>query len=140
MVIGVFLLIGLAVIVGAVIFAFTRFEEPETITETTPDTNFNAGFDKSALDDSNNYFEEMEKIKRREDKAEKARLAREKAKEDELRRQAETNKSDKPVTVVRVTDTPPRQPTPRVSPSSQSSNGTNRNTPPTPMQRKQNGV
>ncbi len=139
MVIGVFLLIGLAVIVGAVIFAFTRFEEPETITETTPDTNFNAGFDKSALDDSNNYFEEMEKIKRREDKAEKARLAREKAKEDELRRQAETNKSDKPVTVVRVTDTPPRQPTPRVSPSSQSSNGTNRNTPPTPMQRKQMG-
>lgn len=139
MVIGVFLLVGLAVIVGAVIFAFTRFEDPETVTDTTPDTNFNAGFDKSALDDSNNYFEEMEKIKRREEKAEKERLAREKAKEDELRRQVEASNQDKPVTVVRVTDTPPRQPTPRISPSSQPSNGTNRNTLPTPMQRKQMG-
>lgn len=138
MIIGIFLLIGLAVIIGAVILAFTQFDEPELVIETATDTNFNAGFDKSSLDDSNNYFKEMEKRKQREEQAEKARLAREKA-EYELNQQTNVSKQDKPVTIVRVTDTPPRQPPPQITSSSQTSSGTNKNTPPTPMERKQMG-
>ncbi|WP_223823900.1 TrbI/VirB10 family protein [Candidatus Enterovibrio escicola] len=139
MAIGTFLLIGLAVIICAVIFAFSRFDEPKIVIHTTPENNFNAGFDKSTIDESIAFFKEMNRVKEREKQAEKERLAREKEKEYELRRQAKANKHDNPVTVVRVTDTLPPQPTPSVSPASQPANKTNKHDPPTPMQRKQRG-
>ncbi|WP_394142888.1 TrbI/VirB10 family protein [Vibrio chagasii] len=143
-VIGAFLLIGLAVIVGAALFSFGQFDEPEIVEPTVADTNFNAGFDKSALDDSNNYFDEMERQKEREEAAEKARLARAQA-QIEAQQQAEADKAKPPVVVERKTNTPPRQPTPRVTPSQSSRNNSsrgssNKNAPPTPEQRKLMGA
>ncbi|MFA0073417.1 TrbI/VirB10 family protein [Vibrio cyclitrophicus] len=141
-VIGAFLLIGLAVIVVSALFAFGQFDEPEIVEPTVADTNFNAGFDKSALDDSNNYFDEMERQKEREEAAEKARLARAQA-QIEAQQQAEADKAKPPVVVERKTNTPPRQPEPRVAQSSRnnSSRGSsNKNAPPTPEQRKLMGA